>query len=67
MASFGSRLVRLLPHYLVMIASIFAVLIAIREFYGEIGFWASFAVALLVAAVYPLVVRRLGLAPDAWQ
>lgn len=67
MASFGSRLVRLLPHYLVMIASIFAVLIAIREFYGELGFLASFAVALLVAAVYPFVVRRLGLAPDSWQ
>ena len=67
MASFGSRLVRLLPHYLVMIASIFAVLIAVQEFYGELGFWASFAVALIVAAIYPFVVRRLGLAPDSWQ
>lgn len=67
MVSFGSRLVELLPHYLVMIAMIFAVLIAIQEFYGELGFWASFAVAIAVAAVYPFVVRRLGLAPDSWQ
>lgn len=67
MASFGSRLVGLLPHYLVMIAVIFAVLIAIQELYGELGFWASFAVAIVVAAVYPLVVRRFGLAPASWQ
>ena len=67
MVSFGSRLIRLLPHYLAMIAAIFAVLIAIQEFYGGLGFWASFAVAIVVAAVYPVVVRRLGLAPDSWQ
>lgn len=67
MASFGSRLIELLPHYLVMIAAIFAVLLVVQELYGELGFWASFAVAIAIAAVYPFVVRRLGMAPESWQ
>ena len=67
MASFGSRLVELLPHYLAMIAAIFAVLIAVEELYGGLDFWWSFAVALAVAAIYPFVVRRLGIAPESWQ
>lgn len=67
MASFGSRIVELLPHYLAMIAVMFAMLLAIRELYGDIGFWPSFAVAILIAAVYPLAIRRLGYAPEAWQ
>lgn len=67
MASFGSRLVKLLPHYLAMIAVMFAILLAIQQFYGDIGFWGSFAIAILIAAVYPFVVRRLDYAPDAWK
>lgn len=67
MASFGSRIVELLPHYLAMIAVMFAVLLAIQELYGDIGFWPSFAVAILIAGVYPFVTRRLGVAPEAWE
>lgn len=67
MASFGSRLTGLLPHYLLMIGLIFGVLLAIETLYGEIGFWPSFAVAIGVAAIYPFVVRRLGVAPNAWR
>ncbi|KYH27026.1 hypothetical protein HAPAU_09150 [Halalkalicoccus paucihalophilus] len=67
MASFGSRLVELLPHYLAMVAAMFAVLFAIQELYGDIGFWASFAVAILIAGGYPFAARRLGIAPGAWQ
>lgn len=67
MASFGTRIVELLPHYMAMIAVMFAVLLAIQELYGDIGFWPSFAVAILVATAYPFAVRRLGYAPEAWQ
>lgn len=67
MASFGSRLIGLLPHYLAMIAMVFGVLLVIQELYGGLGFWASFAIALAVAAIYPTLVRRLGVAPDAWD
>lgn len=67
MASFGTRIVELLPHYMAMIAVMFAVLLAIQELYGDIGFWPSFAVAILVATVYPFAVRRLGYAPEAWK
>ncbi|WP_122088512.1 hypothetical protein [Halalkalicoccus subterraneus] len=66
MVSFFTRIVELLPHYLTMIAVMFAILFAIRETYGDIGFWASFAIAILVAGAYPFVARRLGVAPDAW-
>lgn len=65
--AFGNRLLDLLPHYLLMIAVIFAALVAIQELYGDLGFWPSFAVAIAVAVVYPLIVRRLGVAPDPWQ
>lgn len=67
MASFSSRIVELLPHYLLMIGMMFAVLLAIRELYGDIGFWGSFAIAVLIAGIYPFVVRRFGYAPGAWQ
>lgn len=67
MASLRSRLIELLPHYLLMIAVIFGVLLVIQELYGDLGFWASFAVAIGIAAVYPFVVRRLGVAPGAWE
>lgn len=67
MASFGSRIAELLPHYLTMIAVMFAVLLAIQEFYGDIGFWPSFGVAIGVAVAYPFVVRRAGVAPEAWK
>lgn len=67
MVSLGSRLVELLPHYLAMIAVMFAVLLAIQELYGDIGFWASFAVAIVIAAVYPFAARRLGIAPETWE
>lgn len=67
MVSFGSRLVELLPHYLAMIAVISGVLLAVQELYGELGFWASFAIAIGVAAAYPFVVRRLGVAPNVWE
>lgn len=67
MASFGSRLVELLPHYLAMIAVMFAVLFAIQEIYGDMGFWGSFAVAILIAGIYPFTARRLGIAPETWE
>ena len=67
MASFSSRIVELLPHYLAMIAVMFAVLLAIQELYGDIGFWPSFGVAIAVAVAYPFVVRSLGVAPEAWK
>ncbi|ADJ13538.1 hypothetical protein [Halalkalicoccus jeotgali] len=67
MSSFGSRIVDLLPHYLVMITVIFGVLVAVEALYGELGFWASFVVAIAVAAIYPSLVRRVGIAPDAWR
>jgi hypothetical protein len=67
MASFGSRLVELLPHYLAMIAIIFAVLLVVQELYGELGFWVSFGIAIAIAVAYPFVVRRFGVAPESWQ
>lgn len=65
--SFRERLVQLLPHYLIMLGVMFAVLIIVQELYGQLGFWASFGVAIAVAVVYPFATRRLGVAPEPWQ
>ncbi len=67
MVSFGSRLTELLPHYLVMLVAIFGALFVAESLYSDLGFWASFAIVIVVAAIYPVVVRRLGVAPESWK
>ena len=67
MTSLRDRLVELAPHYILMILLMFLALAIVEQALGELDFWPSLAIALLVAIAYPIVLRRLGRAPEAWQ
>jgi hypothetical protein len=60
-------ILELLAHYALMIVIMFAVLAAIEAFYGDLDFLVSLGVAVIVALAYSIGVRRLGVAPAAWQ
>ncbi len=61
------NLLELLAHYALMIVIMFAVLAAIEALYGDLDFLVSLGVAVVVALAYSIAVRRLGVAPAAWQ
>lgn len=65
MASFGSRLRELAPHYVAMVALILMVVWTADAFF-ELSQVARFLLAALVVVIYPLVLRALGVAPDPW-
>ena len=67
MTSLRDRLVELAPHYILMILLMFLALAIVEQVVGALDFWPSLAIALLVAIAYPIVLRRLGRAPEAWQ
>lgn len=61
------RLVELVPHYAAMILLLFVVLAIVRAVAGDLGFWIELGIVLVVAVAYPAAVRRLGVAPTAWE
>lgn len=67
MSTFTDRLKELAPHYLIMVAIMLGVLLVVEWFLGDIGFWARLAIAFVVVIIYPISLRRLGRAPEAWQ
>jgi hypothetical protein len=60
-------ILELAPHYVAMLVLVTAVLVVVRLAVGNLGFWVEFVIIVAVVFVYPLVVRRLGYAPDAWK
>ncbi len=66
MVSYMERLKLLLPHYaaiIILILLVFAVLDLVVPELGTIG---RLAIAAVIAIAYPLVLRRLGRAPEPW-
>lgn len=61
------RIVALVSHYVAMLAAIFLVLWIVRAAAGDLGFWVELGLVLVVAIAYPRIVRRLGVAPRAWE
>ncbi len=61
------RLVELVPHYLALLALLVLVVGGIRWTVGELGFWIEILLLLAISVAYPPLVRRLGIAPDAWK
>lgn len=61
------RLVETVPHYLAMLILIFLVLGVVRVTVGELGFWIELVIVLVIAFVYPPLVRRLDVAPSSWE
>lgn len=62
-----NHIVQVAPHYLVMIAILFAVLTFIRIAFGDVNFWVGLAIAVAIGVLYRPVVRRLELAPPVWD
>ena len=62
-----ASLLESIPHYLAMLVVIFLVLIVLRGFVGNLGFWVELVVVIVVASLYAPVVRRLGIAPSSWE
>lgn len=61
------QLLEVIPHYVAMLAVLFFVLILIRLIVGDVGVWIELLIAFGVAVVYRPVVKRLGVAPSAWE
>lgn len=66
MASTGSRLRQLAPHYVAMVALI---LLAVwtADLFFDFSRPARFFLAAVVAILYPLVLRLFGRAPEIWS
>lgn len=58
---------QLLPHFLAMLVIYFACIVAISIVFDVQNFWASLAIALAIAFVYPGVTRSMGIAPEVWE
>ncbi len=61
------RLAELMPHYLALLAILFVVIGAVRWAVGEQGIVIELLILLGVSFLYPPLVRRLGVAPSAWE
>lgn len=61
------RLVELLPHYIVLLVVLFLVIGVLRRTVGELGLWIELLILLAISLAYPPIVRRLGIAPSAWE
>ena len=61
------RIRELVPHYIAMLAIVFLTIFLVRVTVGDLGFWIELAIVVIVAAAYQPLVRRLGVAPDAWE
>lgn len=61
------RLLEVAPHYVAMVLLVFLVLGVVRVVFGDLGFWIELAVIAVVVLAYPPGVKRLGVAPAAWE
>lgn len=61
-----STLRTLLPHYLVLVAIITVLVIAMRFVVPDATIWHHTALAIVVGLAYPMVLRYLGMAPEPW-
>lgn len=60
-------IVELAPHYLAMLIVVSLALGALRTVAGSVGFLVELVVVVAVVFLYPFAVRRLGVAPSAWE
>ena len=65
MAPFGERFRQLIPHYIAMVALILMVIWTVDVFF-DLARGARFLLAAIVAILYPVVLRLLGIAPEPW-
>jgi len=63
----ADTILELLPHYLAMVLAVSLALGVLRTVAGGVGFLVELVVVVAVVFLYPFVVRRLGVAPSAWD
>ena len=57
----------LLPHYLVVLVLVILGTTVVRLALGQVNIILEFMIVIAVVAVYVIVTRRLGYAPEQWQ
>lgn len=62
-----NQLIEVALHYVAMLIAVFLVLFVVRTLVGTVGFWIELLIVLVVAASYRPAVRRLDIAPSAWE
>ncbi len=67
MAGFREQMRQLAPHYAVLIVIMFGALLLLESVYPDLHFVGRIAVAFGIAIAYPIVLRRLDMAPEVWQ
>jgi hypothetical protein len=63
----SSTLRQLLPHYLAMFVIYLIGIFVVGALLGQMNFWISVFVAIVIALGYPPAIRRLDMAPDVWD
>lgn len=58
---------QLAPHFLAMFVIYLIGFQIVSTFFGVRNFWVSLGIALVVAIVYPALVRSVGVEPDVWS
>ena len=66
MERYRDRLREMLPHYIAIVVLILLTLWIADLLIDDLSGVARLALAAIVALLYPVVIRQLGLAPDAW-
>lgn len=61
------RSLELVPHYVASLLLILLVVGAVRVAVGNLGILVELPVVVAVVLAYPTIVRRLGVAPAAWE
>ncbi len=67
MTSTAEKVRQLAPHWGVMFVAMFVSLALIESLVGQLALWQSLLLVLVIAFGYPIVVRKLGIAPEVWQ
>lgn len=61
------RILAVLPHYAAMLILALGAVQLVTIALGELGFWAEFAVILVVVFAYRPVITMLGFEPEPWS
>ncbi len=58
---------QLAPHFLAMFVIYLIAFQIVSALFGVQNFWVSLGIAVVVAIVYPTLVRSVGLEPEVWS
>ena len=67
MVTITERVRQLAPHWAVMLVVLFTSFARLESVVGPPPLWQSLVIAAAIAFGYPIVTRRLGVAPEVWQ